>query len=190
MSENCIISLLGFLKVPKTAILSGNIHQILNRYDIFLTEDEALTSLSTLHDKGDVIFSEASKGVTYVELSRTGGVRWESGHHPNWDRFLDVCTEIRGSTKFEYDIVVTCCQQSLGQEMIRVLKEQFGTHVNTISSEYLRPFHALYWKELPEGFEFRVSVQSDKGTPYLDPDQLELYSQWYHLPTEEWLLET
>ena len=118
----------------------------------------------------------------FYRLTAKGGASWEMFACPNWDFY--IYNEFAPLS--ENDILVgslVCSNESyLEQCFCSMSKHDFEVDENSIKWDFIEPWQATYWKQLPRGFRvsFRCQEKLEIGKDPLSKQYVGLSNKmWY-----------
>ena len=95
-------------------------------------------------------------------LTDRGGNAWEEAASPEWSRFVDCQGE---DPDDDTATVLRAANEQEAEKYLAYLRYSQMRVLGDIERVVLRPFQATYWKELPEGIEFRFRSEGDYSHP-------------------------
>lgn len=103
-------------------------------------------------------------------LTKAGGALWETAARPTWDRLVQLSVDGNRRATLEARSRDKAEAEFLAQQLEHPLLE------GTRNDEVLRPWEALYWKRLPDGYRISWSYEARRVQPFSRS------LQWYSDP--------
>jgi hypothetical protein len=124
--------------------------------------EHPMPATSTSRDDVAQILSGSAPREPVYEMSATGGEIWERAAHPRWENFVSV----RGSYHSGRAGVGVWTIEGNTKESVQSVCEKYAYAASECPVwTTLVPWHATYWKLLPEGYRADIDVIDIDAAP-------------------------
>jgi hypothetical protein len=123
----------------------------------------------------------------YYGLTEKGGEYWEAFASPNWNHYIDCGFELpEDDNENIWAGEIICMTKTYLENYFESLNYyQYDIETNTVQWDFLEPWKATYWKELPTGHRvrFRCKDKENRFDPSV-PRQID--QTWYDKLWYQW----
>lgn len=128
--------------------------------------------------------SQNCKGYHYYGLTKKGGEYWEAFASPNWKYYIDCGFELpEDDNEYMWAGEIICMtKEHLEGYFESLIHYQYNVNAETVQWDFLEPWKATYWKELPIGHRVKFRCKDKEGIfDQLYPNEQLWYDKlWCH----------
>ena len=181
------------LELPSTIAQMASDHapELFNKPSHGLSKEQLIEKLQELAGSGLIEFIYNDLGDTtdnlsnaknvlecLVQLTEKGGVAWEIGWKPDWEKYLLV--------EVNYDSVEAECMtiEALNVDSLKAIREELVYLSLSSTLAQMQPWRATYWKCFPSGFRLVVKLPNDSVDTLIEtePRKSMLMPKWRDEP--------